>query len=1059
METQHITLGTLRSCAAALVLAQAVVAPWALPAAATAPTETQDPRAWRTITGIVVDDEGEPLTGVVVSAKNNPRQSAVTDVDGKFRIIVGSSCRELKFEYLGMDAAWLRLDADESDYTVTMQPKADQLNEVVVTGMFDRKASSFTGSATSFRKDDLQSVGTQNVLRSLSSLDPSFNFGDNLVMGSNPNAIPSIQLRGETSFNLQGDYDGNANQPLFILDGFEAPVEKVFDLDMNRVQSVTVLKDAAAKAIYGSKAGNGVVVIETVRPKSGELRVTYTGEADFQVPDLGSYDLMNAREKFDWEIAHRKYEKQTVYGAQNADNLYKQVYDAIVSGVDTYWLKIPTRTGIGQKHSLMFEGGDDKIRYLLGAAYNDIEGVMKGSGRQTFNIYSTLAYNYRNLAFRNQIDYTYNKGKDSPYGSFAQYVGLEPYFAPYDAFGNLKQVLGYQCAGEYYPVYNPLYNATLNIIDQDHYGSFTDNFEVDWTISHDFRLTASLSYMRRDFGSDLFYPASHTLFAEYNDNGMADRKGKYTKTSGVASSFSAKAGLNFNHQFGAHAIFANATYNLQMSQSNATTVVAEGFGNDRMNDISMGTYYEQNSHPAGTDYKQREIGIIGVVNYAYDSRYLLDASYRATGSSVYGSNNHWGGFWSVGLGWNVQNEPWMKNVHLVQRLKIRASIGYTGTQNFNPYQARATYCYGDIIYDGRLGATILGLPNNALRWQKVYDKNIGFDLMLGTFLTTRFDYFWQNTDNMLTDITLPPSAGFTTYKDNMGQIRNQGVEFTVGLTPWRDNSRRAWITFTASAYHNKNRVTRINDIFKKNNEEADKRLNGDAPGATETVSPDDMAAYRTQTTRPATKYYEGCSMTAIWGVRSLGIDPNTGREMFLDKNDNVTFNWNSDDQVVIGETTPKLRGTFGISAGWKGFTLNVLATYKFGGDIYNTTLIDRVENINGFGNLDKRVAYSWVRPGDVAPYKYVDMQAAPTEYANITRPTSRFVQRDNELFISTINVGYDFNNAPFLKALHLQRLRITFYANEIAHFSTVKVERGTDYPFARNFSLGLSATF
>lgn len=1024
-------------------------------AGSTAHAEAQS----RVIGGTVVDDEGEPLVGVVVADADQAKDLGITDIDGNFSVTAPAGCTELLFKYLGMNDQTLRLKADKSEYRITMYPNTEQLKGVVVTGMFNRSASSFTGSVSSFNHEELQSVGTQNVLKSLSNLDPSFSFGDNLMLGSNPNAMPNLQMRGETSFNIQGDYDGNANQPLFILDGFEAPVEKVFDLDMNRIQSVTLLKDAAAKAIYGSKAGNGVVVIETVRPKSGELRVTYTGELNIQAPDLSSYDLMNASEKFAWEIAHHKYEKQAVYGAQQADNLYKSVYDAIASGVDTYWLKIPTRTGIGQKHSLMFEGGDDKIRYLLGASYNDVAGVMKGSSRQTFNIYSTLSYKYKSLAFRNQIDYVYNKGKNSPFGTFDQYVGLEPYFAPYNAYGTLKQILGYQCASEYYPVYNPLYNATLNVIDEDHYGSFTENFELDWTISKDFRATASLSYMRQDLGSDLFLPASHTTFAEYNNNGMADRKGRYTKTTGVANDFSAKAGINFNRQLGKHGFFANATYNLQMSHTSSTTVVAEGFGNDKMNDISMGTYYEQNSHPTGSDYKQREIGIIGVVNYAFDSRYLIDASYRATGSSVYGSNNHWGGFWSVGLGWNVQNEPWMRSAHIVQRLKIRGSAGYTGTQNFNPYQARATYSYGNVIYDGRLGATIIGLPNNGLQWQKVYDKNIGFDLALGTFLTTCFDYFWQNTDNMLTDITLPPSAGFTTYKDNIGQIRNNGFEFTVGVTPWRDNSQRAWVTLTASAYHNSNKITKINDIFKKNNEDADKNFNQTMPGTNQNATTAEMENYRLQTTRPATKYYEGCSMNAIWGVRSLGIDPNTGREMFLDKNGDVTFDWNSDDQVVIGDTTPKLRGTFGVSAGWKGITFNMIASYRFGGDIYNTTLIDRVENINGFGNLDKRVGDSWVQPGDVSPYKYVDMQTAPTQYANITRPTSRFVQSDNELYISSINVSYDFNNAKFLKTLRMERLRVSFYANEIARLSSVKVERGISYPFARSFSIGLSATF
>lgn len=214
-----------------------------------------------------------------------------------------------------------------------------------------------------------------------------------------------------------------------------------------------------------------------------------------------------------------------------------------------------------------------------------------------------------------------------------------------------------------------------------------------------------------------------------------------------------------------------------------------------------------------------------------------------------------------------------------------------------------------------------------------------------------------------------------------------------------------------------------------------------------------------QTTRPATKYYEGCSMTAIWGVRSLGIDPMTGDELFLDKNGELTYTWDSDDQVVIGDTTPKLQGSLGISAGWNGLTLSLYASYKWGGDLYNTTLVDRVENVNGFGNLDKRVSETWVNPGDHARYRKIEMKQRPNESTDVTRPTSRFVQRNNELYLSTINIGYDFYKAKWVKSLGLERLRLSFYANELARFTSIKVERGTSYPFARTFSFTLDATF
>lgn len=1011
------------------------------------------------IKGHVMDTSMAPLPGATVAVEGS-NLVTISDVDGAFALDLPTGQKStLVVSYIGMKTTRHTIDGkDGSKGNIYISLREDNdLQEVVVTGMFERRKDSFTGSSTTFTKDNLLEVGNQNLISSLKNLDPTFQIVENLEMGSNPNAMPNIKLRGETSFNIQGDYEGNQNQPLFILDGFETTLEKVIDLDMNRIQSVTLLKDAAAKAIYGSKAGNGVVVIQTIRPKSGEMRISYNGNLNIEAPDLTGYNMMNAQEKFDWEVAHHKYDNwQVMNGAQAADELYKSVYDAIASGVDTYWLSKPLRTGVGQKHTLQLEGGDAKIRYIVGASFNNVTGVMKGSNRNTLNINSTLSYTYKNMVFRNQMDYSYNKSKNSPYGSFSDYIGLEPYFAPYDADGNVKQILGYECAGQKYPVYNPLYNAQLNTKDESHYTTFTDNFEMDWHINENFRFTGRFSYSRTENGSDLFYPASHTMFAEYDANGNSDRKGRYTKGDGYSQNISAQAGLSYNKMLGKHAIFLNGTWNLQAVNSASTTIMAEGFGNDNMDDISMATSYFHDSHPSGSDSKTREVGFVGAANYSYADRYLVDFSYRATGSSVYGSDNHWGSFWSAGAGWNIHNEKWFGEGSFVKMLKLRYSIGYTGTQNFNPYQARAKYLYSGYFYDGRMGATLMGLPNTSLKWQKVMDQNLGLDVAFGQWLTLRAEYYIQNTNNMLTDITLPGSTGFQTYKENMGEMQNRGFELALSVTPWRDNQNRGWLTFTASATRNKNEIKKIYDIFKKSNDDADKKLGAELPWD---ATAEDIKNYRLTTTRPATKYYEGCSMTAIWGVRSLGIDPATGQEMFLDKNNNVTYTWNSEDQVVIGDTEPTLHGTLGISAGYKGWTLTTMASYRVGGDLYNSTLIDRVENVTGFGNLDKRVSETWVNPGDHSLYKGIAMGQAPNDRIETTKPTSRFVQRNNELYLSSLNLGYDFYRMAFLKSIGLQHLKVSFIANDLLRLTSIKVERGTSYPYARTFSLAVNATF
>ena len=630
------------------------------------------------IHGKVTDKWKNPLPGVTVRVKD-ALLGVATDKDGKYVIVVPGKIMKpvLLFSFVGMTSKEVPY-LGNSEINVTLEEEQAKINEVVVTGMFNRRVESFTGSATTFKQEDILRVGNQNLIKSLKNLDPAFQIIENLEYGSDPNRMPTVQLRGQTSFpNLQGEYENNPNQPLFILDGFETTLEKVYDLDMNRVASVTLLKDAAAKAIYGSKAGNGVVVIETIRPKSGELRVYYSGDFGIEAPDLTGYDLMNAEEKLAYEVQIGMYGPSR--GLITAYDSYKKVYDDVVRGVDTYWLSKPLRTGFSNKHSVTLEGGDERMRYQFGLYYNNVAGVMKESDRSTLNVNTTLSYSYRNLLFRNTIEFSRNWSKNSPYGSFSEYTSLNPYWAPYDEDGNLIKEFtvhkGQSDESIYeYHYYNPLYNATLNTKDESGYTEVQDNFSADWRIDEALRVIGSFGYSRREGSADVFYPASHTKFIYYDKNGMSDRKGQYSKRDEASERVSLQAGVNFNKTFGEHLLFANVTWNVSTSRAMSTTVVAEGFGNDYMDDISFGTNYEKNGKPRGSNSKLREIGIIGALNYSYADRYLFDASLRRSASSAYGKDSRWGTFWSLGVGWNLHHERFLEANEWIRTLKLLASL-------------------------------------------------------------------------------------------------------------------------------------------------------------------------------------------------------------------------------------------------------------------------------------------------------------------------------------------------------------------------------------------------
>lgn len=929
---------------------------------------------------------------------------------------------------------------DVNDVVIKLEEDKQVLNEVVVTGLFNYRQSSFTGSSSSYTQDDLKSVGNQNVLKSLANLDPAFFVDNNTLNGSNPNTLDDISIRGNSSFSgLQGEYTGNPNAPLFILDGFESTQQQIFDLDMNRVKSVTVLKDAAAKSLYGSKAANGVVVVETIEPETGRLRVTYNGDLNIQAPDLTSYDLCNAAEKLQVEYNAGRYTSADPNYNQSLREQYNAIQQNIARGVDTYWLSQPLRTGVGQKHTVYMEGGDQRMRYSANVSYNGIKGVMKGSDRNTISGNVKLSYRYKDFLFRNSLSITSNKAVDSPYGSFSDYVSVNPYYSPYDENGNLVKVLGtftpagYGATTQVY--YNPLYNASIGTKNQSKYTEYTENFYIEWRPLESLRFTGRIGYTYQTNKREDFYPGDHTNFVEWTGDNYYKR-GSYSITDGESHTLSSDITANYNAQFGKNLLLANAAWSLSETSTDTHGMTAWGFLNNHVDHISFAKQYADNGRPSGSEGTSRQVGVTGAVNYSYDNRYLADLSIRFDGSSVYGSDNRWGTFWSAGLGWNLHNEKFIKRLKFVDLFKIRGSYGLTGSQNFNPYQAKATYkFYDNISYDNITGAYLMAMSNNQLKWQQTGDLNLGFDLQLFKQLNVRFDAYKSTTKDALLAMTLPTSTGFSSYYENLGNVENKGFEATVN---WRFYQKgNNYFSVNASIGHNTNKVTKINDALKSFNDKAQEDANNN------------------NSTAPVIRYEEGQSMTAIWAVRSLGIDPTTGRELFLKKDGvTTTYNYDTNDKVVVGDSNPKYHGNFGFSGEYHGFGATCSFSYRFGGDYYNQTLVDRVENVNVAYNVDRRVLHdTWQNVGDMAIYKHI------SSTPSTTYPTSRFVEKYNELQLASFSCYYDFKYMSWLKRIKMERLKLSFNMSDVFHISTVKTERGLNYPYARSFSFSLAATF
>ena len=1003
-----------------------------------------------TLSGTVRDKDGQTLPGVSVVIKGTSLGGA-TDIDGKYRFTVPlTKDMILVFSFVGMETKEV-VYKGESTLNVTLNSDITEMAEVVVTGIFTRKADSYTGAVTTIKKEELQRVGNQNVLQSLKNIDPSFQVLENNEFGSDPNKVPDIQMRGASNFSdMKDKYQTNPNQPLFIVDGFEQSIEKVMDMDMNRVASITLLKDATAKALYGSKGANGVVVIETVTPEVGKMRVSYSGNLSIQAPDLGSYDLANAAEKLEIErragVYTDKLGRPDVQ--QQYDEKYNEYYKEILRGVDTYWLEKPLRVGVGHKHSLNFEGGDDIIRYSIDFSYNKVAGVMKGSDREVISGGFNFQYRYGKFIFRDQLSVTFNKADESPYGAFSEYAKLNPYWRAYNDDGSIREVMGdYQIANMQgsHPIYNPMINASLNTKTSTSYTDITNNFYAEWDAFEGMKVKGRFGLVSSKNDSEVFLPRDHTSFRDISpDSEDYFNRGKYTKGNGTRLDYNVDLSANYSKLFGKHLLFANAQWSISQKKSEMVYFQAQGFANNKMDYITNAKEYVSGS-PYGNESVVRETSVLASVNYSYDDRYLLDATYRANASSLFGADKRWGSFWSAGIGWNIHKERFFEGVSFLEKLRLRASTGYSGSQNFNSYQAIATYKYYNESYDNIMGSYLISLANPELQWQKTQDNNFGIEFSMLNMLDVTFDYYIKNTENLLTPVSLPPSAGFDSYVENLGETKNRGVEAKVNLRAIRDTKREMYLSVFGSLMHNKNKITKISDALNTlNNTRDEEKVGSNIPDHENGKG----------VTKPSTRYAEGQSMNAIWAVRSLGIDPMNGDEIFLSADGKMVYKWDPKDQVVVGDDLPKVSGTFGFNFEYKGFSVNTSFYYRLGGQYYNQTLVNKVENADIQYNVDRRMYTDrWTTPGVAAKYKAFNSSEP------FTRPTSRFVQDLTELQMTSLNIGYDFRNCGFMKSGAIERLKLQFYANDLFRLSTVKTERGTEYPYARTYSFTLQATF
>lgn len=997
----------------------------------------------RVLTGTVKDEYDMVLPGATVLIKGTT-VGVVTDKDGLFKLEL-PDLKELTIviSFMGFESQEIKIDK-QKDLMIVLKEKKEELEDVVVTGYANVKKSSFTGTSIRVGKEDLLKVASRNVIDVLQVFDPSLRMMKNNIMGSDPNTMPEFYIRGRSGIGVkeldasdvsETALKNNPNLPLFIMDGFEVNVQKVYDFDPNRIESITILKDAAATAVYGSRAANGVIVIETKAPLPGRVQVSYNFTGALTVPDLSDYNLMNAKEKLEAEYLSGYYtEDDYDYGKFSE---YQSKLNNIRKGVNTDWISKPLENQFNHTHSLYIEGGSKDLRFGLDLKYDNQNGVMKKSGRNRVGAGFYVDYRIKNLQIRNQVTYDVVRAKNSPYGSFSDYTTKLPYDVYKDEEGNMLKSLEF---GDEQARKNPLYEASLKNFDKNGYSDLTNNLGVNWYILDALSLKGQLAITKRDADAETFVdPDSY----DFSTSQEGDPKGRLTRSNTSDFNWNMNVVVNYLKTVQKHNMNFSLGINARETKTRSDVAMYKGFPSGALHSPAFAE--EISEKPKFTDNNSRLFGAFVRLNYTYNDVYLLDLSARLDGSSEFGADKKTAPFYSMGAGINFHNYDFLKDHAVFSKIKLTATYGQLGKTDFPPYAAKHMYEIMQDYYGTGNGVFINYMGNDDLKWERTNTTDVKLDLgFLQDAVTLNVGWYDKKTVDAISDITIPASSGFTVYKDNLGEVRNRGIEidFRADIIRKKDVS----LAVFGNLAHNKNEILKIADSMKAYNELVDSQYDDYDKSEFDMADPKYGKTF--------VKYVEGGTMTTIWGMRSLGINPTDGKEIYMRPDGTLTYDWNASDQIVLGDTEPKAQGSFGVNLAYKGFSLYMTFMYEWGAQVYNETLVSKVENVDVINsNADKRVLMDrWNKFGQITPLKSIQ------DRNKVTRPTSRFVEDNNILDFNSLTLGYEFQ-PDLIRKIGLSMLRLQFNMKDIAHFSSVKQERGLSYPFARTFNFTLNASF
>mgnify|MGYP002557795093 CR=1 FL=1 len=970
------------------------------------------------MTGQVIDENKEPMIGVSILIVGTST-GTVTDFDGNYTLNVPKDSKELQFSYVGYETKVIAIPANGNVLNVQMKSDSQVLSDVVVIGYGTQRKSDLTGSVTNVSSKDfnmgLVSSPEQLINGKISGVQIMSNSGS-------PTSGSTIRVRGGASLNA-------SNDPLIVLDG--VPLEQggisgndgnfLSLINPNDIESMTILKDASSTAIYGSRASNGVILITTKKGSSDKMKITFSTTNSIQtrtkLADMLSYDqfvntirtLGTAAQQALLGTARTDWNDEIYQNAFGTDNNL-----SITGKIAPNW---PIRVSVGYYNQSGLLRTDNAERYTGSVTLNP----------SFFKDHLKLNINAKGSINNNTF------GNTEAIWAASTINPTIPVYSGLDTFGGYTEAVDNTGAPVNGAVMNPVGLIQMND-SHSNVRRFIGNIDADYRVHFfpDLKLHATIGYDYAQGKGSVYVPAEaaqnyttsgldYSYGPQKKENRLLTLYANYNKlVEPIKSSFDVTAGYDYQYWKATNPLYSE-----------------------------MNTLGEVLKTSKATDERHVLLSYYGRLNYSFDSRYMLTTTVRRDATSRFAKNVRWGTFPSVALGWRVTEESFLKNNKVLSNLKVRASYGVTGQQdgignyNYLPIytisQNGAESIMGnDYIYTYRPKSYV-----SDLKWETTTQYNVGFDMgFFNNRLSVTLDGYWKKTKDLLLKVSLPYYTGFTSGQQNVGEISNRGFELDLRVHAIRNKDMNLYIN--ANLAHNENKILKISESLKAYNRRVIEKF--------EEAMPTD-----TEVTVPFLQYEEGGSLNSIWGVKSWGISPSDGQEVFIRKNGGLTDTWVASDQVVIGNTDPKAQGSIGFNFTYKRFSLFTSFMYEFGGQRYNQTLVDKVENVNILkDNVDKRVLTDrWKKPGDQAQFKALTQGRLGRAS---TRPTSRFVQNYNALSWSSLELGYDFGE-KITDALHLSMMRMTLGMNDIMHLSSVKQERGLSYPYARAINFSLKVTF